>query len=73
MRLLELPHFLEELLPAEVVPGLPGLYEELFLSDSLGGDSGMIRPGEEEGLIAVHAFIPDECIFNGDCEGVSDV
>ncbi len=55
------------------MPCLACLLEELLFGNSLSRNSSMVCAGDEEGLIATHPFIPDECILNGDGEGVADV
>lgn len=73
MCFLELPNNFEELLSTKVVSSFACLLEQFLFSNGLSGNPSMIGTGDKEGLIAAHAFIPNQCILNGDCEGVANV
>ena len=47
------PYALQELLPAQVIAG-QALLTQVFLHLDLGGDSGVVRTGQPQGLISLH-------------------
>lgn len=73
MSFFEIPHNFQELLSAEIMPGLSSLSEKLLFGDSLSGNACMIGSRDEECFEALHAFVADECVFNGDGKCVSDM
>lgn len=73
MGLLELPHNIQEFLSSQVVSGLASFLEEFLFCDCLGGNACVISPWDIEGLVSAHAFVADQCVFDGYGEGVSDM
>ena len=55
------------------MPGLAGFPKQLLLSHRLSGDSRMVSARQKQSLIALHASVPDEGVFDGDGQGVADV
>ena len=70
---LPVPHALQELLPAQVIAGQALFYAQLFLHFDLGGDAGVVRAGDPQGGVALHALEADQNILQGAVHGVAHV
>ena len=70
--LLPLPDALDELLAAEVVPGL-ALLGELLLDLVLRGDAGVVHAGQPQRLVPLHALAAGEGVHERVLEGVAQV
>ena len=57
------PDALEELLAAEVIAGLALLDAQLLLDLDLGGDAGVVRAGQPQGAVALHALVARQDIL----------
>ncbi|OQA96873.1 MAG: hypothetical protein BWY25_02204 [Chloroflexi bacterium ADurb.Bin222] len=67
-----LPRLLDERGAAQVVAGQP-LFGEFALHDILGGDAGVIRAGEIQGLIAAHPIVARHQILQRSGHRVAEV
>ena len=70
---LPVPHPLQKLLPAQVVPAEALVLPEVFLYLGLRSDPGMITAGDPEGGIALHPLEADEDVLKGAVHGVAHV
>lgn len=70
--LLPLPDPFQELLPPQVVPGLP-LLEEEALHHHLGGDPGVVGAGKPHRLKPPHALVADEGVLEAVVQGMAHV
>jgi len=66
------PDPLHQLLPAQI-EAAQALLEEFLLDLHLGGNAGMVRSGQAEGVVALHPFPPDERVVDGMLQGMSHV
>ncbi len=70
--LLPPPDPLDELLPADVLPGL-ALLGELLLDLVLRGDAGVVHAGQPQRLVPLHALAAGERVHQRVLEGVAQV
>ena len=66
------PHALQELLPAQVIAG-QALLAQVLLHLDLGGDAGVVRAGQPQGLVPLHPLEADEDVLQGGVHGVAHV
>ena len=66
------PHALQELLPAQVIAG-QALLAQVLLHLDLGGDTGVVRAGQPQGLVPLHPLEADEDVLQGGVHGVAHV
>jgi hypothetical protein len=69
---LPVPNPLQELFPAQVIPGQTLLAQLLFHLD-LGGNARMVHTGNPEGIIALHPLKADDAVLQGRVHGVTHV
>ena len=66
------PYALQELLPTQVIAG-QALLTQVFLHLDLGGDSGVVRTGQPQGLISLHPLEANKNILQRGIHGVAHV
>ena len=70
---LPVPDALQELLAAQVVAAQSLPDAEVLLHLDLGGDAGVVRAGQPQGVVALHALIADQDVLQRAVHGVSHV
>ena len=69
---LPVPDPLQELLPAQVVPG-QSFFPQLLFHLNLGGDACVVHAGNPQGAVTLHSLEPNQGILQGGIHGVTHV
>ena len=64
---------LDQTLPSDVMSGLALQFQKALFHDGLGGDAGMVNPGQPQGIVSTHPVPAGEKVLHHPVDGMTHV